>query len=541
VEKNYGRPHEVTVMERMTGGQAVVRQLEREGVDVAFGIPGVHSLEMYDALLDSDIDHVTGRHEQGVGFMADGYARATGRVGVALVITGPGLTNIATPVGQAYSDSVPMLVISTANETNEGDRGKGHLHETKDQQGVMESIAAYSERVERVADAPGAIADAFEYLDTHRARPVHVELPTDVLEREEPADLVDRPPAALPSPDTDRLDDAVSRLAAAEDPLLVVGGGAAGAAAEIRRLVEELRVPVVTTTAGRGVVPTDHELCLGASIRHDAAADYAASRDVVLALGTELSAQETGSVDLPAELVHVDVDYTNFGNNHDTALGIVGDCGAAAAHVRERATDRGVRFEGTGAGVAAARPAPVAETADEDPRHRVLAALRGALDDDAVVVNDMTKLCYEAASRFPMCEPGSFLFPRGYGTLGYAPPAAFGAAVGAPDRQVVGLVGDGGFLFTVGDLATAVRYDLGVPIVLLNDDSYDILEDVQRRDYGRTMGTDIENPEFVPLARSFGAEATRIETADLEAELPEALDAAFDRDTPTVIEVPVEF
>ena len=528
-------------MERLTGGEAVVRQLEREGVDVAFGIPGVHSLEIYDALVDSDVEHVTGRHEQGVGFMADGYARATGRVGVALVITGPGLTNVATPVGQAYSDSVPMLVISTANATNEGDRGKGLLHELKDQQGVMESIAAYSERVERVADAPRAVADAFEYLETHRPRPVHVELPTDVLEREEPVEPVDRPSASPPSPDEERLEAAADRLAAAEDPLLVVGGGATGAAEAVRRFVERTRVPVVTTTAGRGVVPTDYELCVGASIRHEAAAEYAASRDFVLALGTELSAQETGSVDLPADLVHVDVDYANFGNNHDTAIGIVGDCAAAVDRLDELAAERDVRFEGTRAGVEAARPAPIAETAGEDPRHRVLSVLRGALDDDAVVVNDMTKLCYEAASRFPTGEPGAFLFPRGYGTLGYGPPAAFGAAVGATARQIVALVGDGGFLFTVGDLATAVRYDLGVPIVLLNDDSYDVLEDVQRRDYGRTMGTDIENPEFVPLARSFGAEACRVEMADLEAELPERLDAAFDRDAPTVVEIPVEF
>ena len=288
------------------------------------------------------------------------------------------------------------------------------------------------------------------------------------------------------------------------------------------------------------MVPTDHELCLDASIRDEAAAEYAASRDLILALGTELSAQETGSVDLPAELIHVDIDFTNVGNNHETALGIVGDCGAAVTHIHERAADRGVRFEGTRDGVAAARPAPLAETADEDPRHRVMAILREALDDDAVVVNDMTKLCYEAARRFPMTEPGAFLFPRGFGTLGYAPPAAYGAAVGT-DRQVVALVGDGGFLFTVGSLATAVRYDLGVPVVVLNDDSYDILEDVQRRDYGRVMGTDIENPEFVPLARSFGAEARRVGMADLEAELPDALEAAFARDTPTLIEIPVEF
>jgi acetolactate synthase-1/2/3 large subunit len=526
-------------MERLTGGQAIVAQLEREGVDVAFGIPGVHTLELYDALVDSGIDHVTGRHEQGVGFMADGYARATGRVGVALVITGPGLTNVATPVGQAYSDSVPMLVISTANETNEGDRGAGMLHELKDQQGVMESIAAYSERVERVADVPGAIADAFSYLESNRPRPVHVELPTDVLEREEPVELVDRTPGSLPGPDEVRLDEVAERLAAAERPLLVVGGGAAGAAGEVRSLVEETRVPVLTTTAGKGVVPTTHECCLGATFGEAATDEFVASRDLVLAVGTELSENETASTEFP-DLVHVDVDYANFGRTHETDLGVVSDATAAVAHVRERLADRGVGFEGTAAAVAEAKPAPVSETVDDDPRHRILAVLRDALDDDAVVVNDMTKLCYEGRKAFPTGEPGSFLFPRGYGTLGYAPPAAYGAAIG-DERQVVALVGDGGFLFTVGSLATAVRYDVSVPVVILNDDSYDVLEDVQLRDYGRVMGTDIENPDFVALAESFGTAASRVEMADVETELPARLDDAFDRERPTVLEIPVEF
>jgi acetolactate synthase-1/2/3 large subunit len=237
-------------MQRLTGGHAVVKQLEHEGVDVAFGIPGVHNLELYDALVDGSIDHITARHEQGVGFMADGYARTTGRVGVALVITGPGLTNVATAVGQAYTDSSPMLVISTANATNEGDQGKGMLHELKDQQGVMESIAAYSERVERVSDVPQAIADAFDYLDSHRQRPVHIDIPTDVLERAESVELVDREAPSLPTPDAARLDEAAERLAAADDPVLLVGGGAVDAAEAVRRLAEGTGLPVVTTTAG---------------------------------------------------------------------------------------------------------------------------------------------------------------------------------------------------------------------------------------------------------------------------------------------------
>jgi len=525
-------------MSRLTGGEAVVAQLEREGVDVAFGIPGVHTLEIYDALLDSGIDHVTTRHEQGAGFAADGYARATGRVGVCLVITGPGLTNVATAVGQAYSDSSPMLVISTTNTTNEAGRGKGHLHELKAQQGVMASIAAESYHVDRVADVPGAIADAFERLQTDRPRPVHIQIPTDVLERAEPVELVDRDRAGPPGPDTARIEEAVERLAGADHPLLVVGGGTVDAAEQVRAFVDETAIPVITTAAGKGVVPADHDCCVATALGHDPADEFVGTRDLVLAVGTELSAQDSADTPFPEALIHVDIDPRNFGNNHETALGIVGDAGATLGAIHERASGRGLRFDGPTDAVDAG-PEPLSTDAEDDRIH-LLAVVREALEDDAVVVNDMTKVSYAARTRFPTGAPRSFLFPRGFGTLGFGPPAAFGAAIGS-DRQVVSLVGDGGSLFTIGDLATAVQYDLAVPIIVCNDDSYDILEDVQRRDYGRTMATEIENPDFVALAESFGAAARRIGFDAVEAELPEALSAAFARDRPTVIEIPVEF
>jgi acetolactate synthase-1/2/3 large subunit len=531
-------------MSRLTGGQAVVAQLEREGVDVAFGMPGVHTLDIYDALVDSEIDHVTTRHEQGAGFMADGYARTTGRVGVALVITGPGLTNAATPIGQAYSDSSPMLVISSQNETNEDGRGKGYLHELKDQQGAMENIAAYSEQVTRVADIPEAVSAAFEYLRTNRPRPVHLQIPTDVLAREERAELA--APVGEPAPepvDEPRIEAAVDRLAEADRPLLVVGGGASGAADAVRRLVDAAGVPVVSTVAGKGVVSADHPLALGATTGKEPVAEFVESRDLVLAIGTELGSQEFGSIDLPENLVQIDVDYRNLGKTYPTEIGIVADAAAAVPELADRVESRGVAFgDDQREAVADLRDRIELVPDERDDRHRILAALREALDDDAVVANDMTKLSYAASSEFPIREPDTFLFPRGYGTLGFGPPAAFGAAVGLPDRQVVGLVGDGGFLFTVQALATAVKYDLAVPIVVVNDDSYGILEEIQARDYdGRTYGTDIENPEFVPLARAFGAAAERIDVDDVETALPDALAAAFDRDRPTVVEIPVDF
>jgi len=526
-------------MPRLTGGEAVVAQLEREGVDVVFGMPGVHTLDIYDALADSSVEHVTTRHEQGAGFMADGYARTTGRVGVALVITGPGLTNAATPIGQAYSDSTPLLVISSQNETNEADRGKGYLHELKDQGGVMESIATYSETVERVADVPAALAEAFAHLDTHRPRPVHLQIPTDVLAREETVALVDRDRDVDLSPDEDRLDAAADLLADSSRPLLVVGGGASGAAAEARQLVEETGMPVVSTVAGKGVVPEDHPLSLGATLGEESVDDFVASRDFVLAVGTELGPREFDTVDLPETLVQIDLDYSNFGRTFPTELGIVADAATALNALADRVAERGLRSGHARDTVADLRSEAAAD--DRDDRHRILDALRGALDDDAVVVNDMTKLCYEAMAELPVYEPDTFLFPRGYGTLGFSPPTAYGAAGGDPDRQVVALVGDGGFLFTVQDLATAVKYDLGVPVVVVNDDRYGVVDDVQLRDYGRTIGTDIENPDFVALARAFGAAGERLDVDEVETALPAALHDAFARDRPTVVEIPVDF
>lgn len=531
-------------MARLTGGEAVVGQLEREGVDVVFGIPGVHTLDVYDALVDSDLEAITNRHEQGTGFMADGYARATGRVGVALVITGPGLTNAATPIGQAYSDSSPMLVISSHNETTELDSGKGYLHELKDQQGVMEDLAAYSRRVDRVDDIPGAIAEAFEYLETHRPRPVHLEIPRDVLERAEPVELADRAHAGPPEADRDRIAEAVDRLHQAERPVLVVGGGAGGASEGIRRLVDETGIPVVPTVGGKGVVPASHELNLGARLGRGPVSEFVESRDLALVVGSELSPRDAGSVEFPEETIHVDVDYANFGKNQPVSLGIVADAESAVDALLDELSDRPVRFDdplGDDAETLSFHPVTDPDAAEDDRTH-VLSVVRNALDDDAVVVNDQTKICYSATAAFPMSEPDSFLIPQGFGTLGFSPPVAFGAAVGAEDRQVVALVGDGGFMFTVQTLSTAVKYDLPVPVLVMNDDSYDVIADFQNRDYGgRTIGTELANPDFVDMAESFGAAGRRLAFEDVADELPAAMDAAFDRDGPTLIEVLVDW
>ncbi|WP_202935173.1 thiamine pyrophosphate-binding protein [Halorussus amylolyticus] len=339
--------------------------------------------------------------------------------------------------------------------------------------------------------------------------------------------------------DSERIEATADRLADADRPLLLVGGGASGAAEHARNLVETTGAPVVSTVAGKGVVSEDHPLSLGATLASESVAEYVESRDLVLAVGTELSPREIRDIDLPENLIHIDIDYRMLDKTYPTEIGIVADAEVALAELVEEVDSRGVYVGDHTDRVAELRAD--AATTDRDDRHRILDALRESLDDDAVVVNDMTKLCYEAMGELPIYEPDTFLFPRGYGTLGFSPPTAYGAAVGNPDRQVVALVGDGGFLFTVQDLATAVKYDLGLPVVVVNDECYGVVDDVQQRDYGRTIGTDIENPDFVATAEAFGAAAERLDVADIETELPAALDDAFARDRPTLIEIPVDF
>jgi len=531
-------------MPQLTGGEAAVRQLEREGVEAAFGIPGVHTLALYDALIGSDIDHVTARHEQGAGFMADGYARATGRPAALFVITGPGLTNAATPIAQAYSDSAPMLVVSSHHETAEADRGQGLLHELKDQAGVMEDVAAHSERVDRVSDIPGAIASAMDRLESGRPRPVHVDVPLDVFDRRDAVDLAP-PPAdrtaarARPEPSPDRIGAAADAVAGADAPVLLAGGGCGSpaATAAVRRLVDEVGLPVVTTTAGKGVVPADHPRHAGTTERA-AAADVLAAGDLLLAVGTELSPRDVGDVDLPDEVVRIDIDYGGMMRTHEPDVGIVADAADGVDAMADELDGRG----GAATLPEPADPSPLWPAEEQwEGSHRILAALRDALDDDAVVAADMTKIGYAARPAYPAYAPRTFLFPRGFGTLGYSPPAAIGAAVGAPDRQAVALVGDGGFMFTVQAVATAVAHDVGVPIVVCNDEAYGVIEESQERRYGRTVGVDIENPDFVALAESFGAAAERLDPAGLDETLEPALDAAFERDRPTLVEIPVEF
>jgi thiamine pyrophosphate-dependent acetolactate synthase large subunit-like protein len=525
-------------MSTMTGGQAVVAALVAHGVDTVFGIPGTHNLEIYRHLATSGIRHVSPRHEQGAGYAADGYARTCGRPGVAVVTSGPALLNAAAAIGQAYSDSVPVLVVSPGLPLRHPGLGNGLLHESKDQGAAMAAIAAASIRVTSVPEIPVAVAQAFALMTSGRPRPVHLEIPLDVL-----LESGDVGPARLPArrpagPDATALDDAATRLSAAVRPVLLVGGGARGAAAQVRRAAERLGAPTVTTANGKGVLPEGHPLALGAGLHLSAVRDLVAEADVVLAVGTELAPSDLWSGPLPLDgrLVRIDIDPVGALANATPAVALIGDAGATLDALLEALADAaaagGPAVERAAAWRARKQEESRAEGAEWLPIVRQLAE---ALPEHAIVAGDSAMVCYYGAlANLPTSRPGSFLYPTGFGTLGYGLPAAIGAKVAEPDAPVLALLGDGGVMFTLGELATAAELAAPLPVVVVDNSGYGEIrnEMIDRGD--PVHAVTFRSPDFAAIGRAVGCDGV---TLDGPAGLADAVRRALGAHRPTVIHV----
>jgi thiamine pyrophosphate-dependent acetolactate synthase large subunit-like protein len=538
-DKGGGPAGSFTLTQTQSCGEALVRLLEDYGVEIVFGVPGVHTLELYRGLVASPIRHVLVRHEQGAGFMADGYARATGRPGVCFLITGPGVTNAATPMAQAYSDSVPMLVISSVNPAETLGKGWGELHELRDQRAVTAPFTAFSASVRASAEIPGLVARAFRVFDSERPRPVHIEIPIDLFPQPVAETWTAETPAEMPPPDAAKVAAAVALLAAAERPLLYLGGGAKAAAAPLRDIAEKLAAPVVTTVAGIGVFPVRHPLSLGPSLPSEAVRARVAEADVVLAVGSELSVNDTwgGRPEFGGRLIRIDIDPAQLSDRYPAAVGIPGDAApsaeAIAAGLREKA----------GMNRRAAAERLVAETLeafratfspDEEARVRVLDVIVGAVPGDSLFVGDMTQIAYTAYCTLPLDQPGRLLFPKGYGTLGYGLPAAIGAKLGAPERPVIALVGDGGLLYTVQEMAAAADERTPVVVLLWNNEALGEIRDGFIARGIEPIATAPRPPDFLALARSFG---WRAERASDEAAIKSQLQDALEASGPTLIEL----
>jgi thiamine pyrophosphate-dependent acetolactate synthase large subunit-like protein len=531
-------------MTLMTGGQVVVESLVANGVEVVFGIPGTHSLPIYRHLQPSGIVHVNPRHEQGAGYAADGYARSSGRPGVCLVTTGPGVTNIATALGQAYSDSIPLLVISPGLPFALEGGDHGYLHETKNQSGVTAAIAAWSHRATSQQDLADALRRAFTFFGRGRPRPVHVEAPIEVLEQSGHVEEI-RPgePGSIHPPLPEAIEAAAELLSGGSRRVLVCGGGARGAQAEATRLAELLDMPVVTTTNGSGVVSERHPLSLGASISARAVQRYVNGCDVVLAVGTELGDSDLwGGRLVPAgKVIRIDVDGSQLDKNLAADLKVEADAKLALAAIADR-------LSGTAFGTAAAlrRPQSVAEAAEVsaevgrelaeflDPWRTLHESLEKVLAPDAIVAGDAAMVCYFGTQfLFPFEGPSRWLYPTGFCTLGYGLPAAIGAKLANPDRQVVAVMGDGGVMFTLSEFATAVQLHMPLPLVVAVNGGYGEIRRELLAMGVDPVGTDFPAPDFVAVARGLGGEGVRVTSEGAGIAVAEA----FERDRPTLIEV----
>ena len=523
----------------MTGGQALMRSLHREGVRVIFGLPGVQLYHALDALNDvPGIRLITTRHEQATAYMADGYARAGGGIGAALMVPGPGLLNAAAAISTAYSASSPVLIVCGQIERDLIGANRGILHEVNDQQDCIRPITKHARRIMSPAETPAAVHEAFRQLTTGRPRPVEIEMPPETMAEPGPVALLESEAYPRPAAAADAVAAAAQTLAAAQRPLIWAGGGviASGASGALARLAERLQAPVITTAEGKGALDDRHPLALGAlRLRNDPIAKEPPHFDVILAIGSRMA--------FPAwldgqQVVQIDIDPAELGRNWPDTYGLAGDARTVMQQLDARLSEL----------IPASRPSVAAETAAlrerrratalrPEPQESYLNALRAAVPEDGILVSGMTQLGYYARAFWPTYAPRTFITSGYSGNLGYAYPTALGAKVACPDRPVVAVCGDGGFLFNSQELATAAQYGIGAVAVVFNDHAYgNVLRDQVTQFQGRAVGAELHNPDFVKLAEAYGVRAMRAEGPEA---LATALRDALAADAPALIEVPV--
>jgi thiamine pyrophosphate-dependent acetolactate synthase large subunit-like protein len=525
-----------------TGGEWVVEALRGEGVRHVFGLPGVHNLAIYDALIrQRDIAHVLSRHEQGAAFMADGYARSSGLPGVVAVTTGPGATNTLTPLVESFAGSQPVLVLMSDIPAALIGKGLGSLHEVPNQIDCFKPLCRWAETIYDGREIPAAIERAFHLFRTARPGPIALSLPTDLLVGKSEGrreSYRDSPPEC----DARLIEEAAGLLRAAKRPLIVAGGGviSAGASAELVALARRLGAPVVTSVMGRGSIRETDPLWLGVLPNYRSTQAALEKADVVLSVGCRFAHRSTRGLMLKLSfrpeqaLIHIDIDPSVINLMNPARVGIVGDArnGLSGLLAALASGDAGAEWDaGWIRSQREVRWPRYTETVD-----RLIKMLRGALPPGAIVVNDQTGLNYWMEFHFPVLQPRTFLYPVGSATLGYGVPAAIGAKIAHPDRQVLAVLGDGGFMFSVNELATAVKYGLGIVFLVLNDQRYGAIQYLQERMFGKYGEVDLANPDFPAMARAFGAQGLRAESLD---DLPSTLDKALRHAGPTLLELPI--
>ncbi len=521
----------------MTGGDALVAGLKRWDVDTVFGLPGIQLDAFFDGLQrDGTLRVVHSRHEQGAAYMAFGYAQVSGRPGVCAVVPGPGLLNASAALATAYACNARVLCLTSTVPSPFIGKRQGLLHDIEDQSGLLRGLTKWYARANEISEIPQLLDEAFIQLMSGRPRPVALEIPPDILAQSGSVTYpAIRPASTNPAASLAEIERAVALIAKAKRPVVVVGGGAFEAGAEIRKLAARIGAPIVSRAMGRGVVRSDDELALpGAAL-----VPHWTTVDLVIGIGTRLQLLREWGHDDNLKVIRIDLDPDEMHRVVAPDVAINADAKETVMLLDQALSRSGIAMSAQGLDIAAIRTEFASVFGGEfKDQIAYLDAIRSAMADDDIFVDEMTQIGYAARFALPVLTPRSFITSSYQGTLGYGFATALGAQVAAAPRRVISVNGDGGFLFTMPELATAVQQKIPVIAIIFNDGHYGNVRRIQKAMYGgRTIASNLHNPDFVKLAEAFGATGMR---AASPSELAQAMAAARQMAGPVVIEVPVD-
>lgn len=529
---------------KISGGEALIRSVINNGIDTIFGLPGAQIYPVFDALyrLSDKVRTVVSRHEQGAAYMAFGYAKSTGRPSAYTVVPGPGVLNTTAALCTAWGCNTPVLCLTGQVPAEFIGSGRGHLHEIPDQLGTLKSLTKWSRRIDDVKGAPQLVNEAFLIMQTGRPGPAVLEMCWDTMAETANIELI--PGTNVPEPpelDQDQIDRAVQRLSTAKKPMIMTGNGAQHAATEVLALAELLNAPVTAFRSGRGVVSEDHPLGVSAVAAHELWEDT----DVIIGIGSRLELQymRWGSMnqwlrkpDFPF-LIRIDIDPVEM-ERLVPGVAVVADARKATAQILENLSSTGAAPIRTREEIAAAKVNARARIEKIQPQMAYLDVIREVLPRDGFFVEELCQVGFTSYFGFPVYQPRTYVTPGFQGTLGFGFQTALGVKIANPDKAVVAVTGDGGFMFGVQELATCAQYDIGVVTLVFNNQSFgNVRRDQELQFDNRVIGADFINPDFMKLADSFGVEGKRVSSP---AELKPVLAKAIDADAPVLIEVVIE-
>ncbi|MBH69468.1 MAG: hypothetical protein CMM58_14025 [Rhodospirillaceae bacterium] len=526
-------------MDEITGGEALVRSLVNEGVDTIFGLPGIQLDPMFNAMHDAgnEISVINARHEQGAAYMAFGYAQSTGKVGVYAVVPGPGILNTTAALSTAYACNSRVLAITGQIPSNTIGRGLGMLHEIPNQLEIMGGLTKYAARINYPTEAPLVVGEAFRQLRSGRPRPVGIEMPMDIMWRRSKVEIKKNITQANvpPTPDPELIERAGRILGSANNPMIFVGGGAYDACEEVKELAEKLQAAVVSYQNGRGVLDERHYL----AHTNTAGSMLWGTCDAAIAIGCRLQAERmTWGMDDEIKIIHIDIDPTEINRVMKPDVGIVADAVQGTREIinslpkynKKRTCRKEEMLE-------LKSKATRAMEEKAGPQMAWLKAIREVLPEDGFLVDEFTQVGYVARVGFPVYSPRTMITPGYQGTLGYGYATGLGVKVANPDRPVISINGDGGFMYTMPEIATAVHHSINLVAIVFSDGAYGNVLRMQRELHdGKVIASQFTNPDFVKLAESFGALGLK---ATAPKELKVAVEKGLCANSPTVVEVPV--